>query len=321
MVPDFIYDKYHLSRNWTADDKKAARIWSNWHLKYKRMPYKRKRGFGWSRRKRRRVGFRSSTFGGSYSKFRIRRGKTRGFYRKKAFGGSRRWTASKLSRCIESKMVQVIAPTNSITILNGAVTTTREYNFSPFQSIIQGTGLGNFTGTCIWFKGCWLQFFVSSIAAQTDTFFIQLDCFRTDDDVDYQAAAPWSQRTDTGTEIADHFYDRVYGATSTTTDGENFLAPPNQRGGGPTCIFRKTMKLNPHVVTPGGNALKVSVYIPLNQLVRFKHQLASTDLTTAPNFWEHGTPVFILKYWNAAPGAVNSLLISGTMARMYFKDS
>lgn len=286
----------------------------------KAMAYKRKRGYGWTSRKRRRRAVPVKVIGGGYSGRRRKFFKKNRFYKKKAFAGSRRWTPAKLGRCIESKMLQVNG-TNNVTLTNGLVTTTREFCFQPFTQIIQGTGGGNFTNTCIWFKGIWLQFFLVSPTGVTEDYVVQLDCFKDTDDTDF-GAATWTQRTDTGTETTEHFYDRVYGAASTTTDAQNFFAPPNQRGGGPACIFRKTIRLRNTGAGGQTPLTKVSVYLPFNQIVRYKHMLNTTDLTTTPNFWEHGTPVFCLKFYNAQAqgGTQNGIVVSGTMARMYFKD-
>jgi hypothetical protein len=271
-------------------------------------------------RKRRRLAVPVKVIGGNYSRFRMKRFKKRGFFRKKAYGGSRRWTPAKIARCIESKMLQIVA-TNNVTLTNGLVTTTREFVFCPFQLLLQGTGTANFSNTCCWFKGAWLQFFITTAATVVQDIYVQLDCFRSNDDEDF-SAANWTQRTDAGGEATDHYYDRIYGATSTVTDAQNFLAPPNQRGGGPTCIYRRTIKIRNTSGDSNTNMQKVSAYLPFNQIVRFKHMLNATDLTTAPNFWEHGTPVFVIKFYNssASVGTQSSIIVSGTSCRMYFKD-
>jgi len=161
------------------------------------------------------------------------------FYPRRAFAGSGRFTARKMARAVESKVLAVRnSVANTVTLTNGLVTTTREYLFSPFQSLVQGTGPDQFNGTMIYLKGCLLQFFVTHNTA--DSYHVQVDCFKEMDDVDRTTF--WVQRTDTGDEVTDHFYDRVYGAGSTVTDAENFLAVPNQRGAGPACIFRKRFR-------------------------------------------------------------------------------
>lgn len=240
------------------------------------------------------------------------------YYPRKAYVGSRRFTASKIARAIETQMFQVVDGTNTRQLTNGLATTTREYCWSPFQSLLQGTGTGQFSGTAIWMKGILVDFFVTGDTTQS--YHVQIDCFKDTDDTDF--TTPWGQRADTGTELIDHYYDRVYGSTSTTTDAHNFFAVPNQRGGGPTCIFRKTFRWTNFNAALGNPARRVSFYLPFNQLVRFKHQINATDLQTAPNFWEHGTPVFVIKFYNslASAGTQSALNITGTKARMYYKD-
>jgi len=240
------------------------------------------------------------------------------FYPRRAFAGSGRFTARKMARAVESKVLAVRnSVANTVTLTNGLVTTTREYLFSPFQSLVQGTGPDQFNGTMIYLKGCLLQFFVTHNTA--DSYHVQIDCFKEMDDVDRTTF--WVQRTDTGDEVTDHFYDRVYGAGSTVTDAENFLAVPNQRGAGPACIFRKRFR-SVNFNAGGGNPSRlVSIYLPLNQVVRFKNMPGAT-LAGAPNYMEHGTPVFVFKFFNssAADGTQTSLDITGTSARIYFKD-
>lgn len=285
------------------------------------MAYKRKRGYGWSSRKRRKRVVPVRVIGGTY-RTRYRGGKRRGFYRKKAFAGRRGFTARKLGRCIESRMLQISAATNNQSFTNGAVTTTRELVAAPTQFLIQGTGLSDFTGNCIYLTGILFQCFLHAVTDSFDDYYVQIDVFKDRDDLDLSASTDFVQRTDTGTETTDHFYDRIYGATSTVTDAQNFQALPNKRGGGPPCIFRRKYVLK---ATAAGNNLpsrQVRIWLPFNQICRFKHQLSATGLTTAPNFFEHGDPVFCPKYYNAnaSAGTQAPLLISGAQWRIYFKD-
>jgi len=251
---------------------------------------------------------------------------SRGFKRRNAHAGSSRFTPNKVVHMMESKVLEQLF-TNNVVVTNASEvgTVVAEFAICPTQNLLQQTNTaaslsgGTFTGTKIWLKGIRLQFYVTSNGL--DAFDFKVFCFKTQTPVDY-TGFNWGALTNTGTEVTSEldFFDRTYGAP--VAHPVNFLAPVNVRGGGPTCIFQKSYHVQASASAQNSQVFKkVDIYLPLNKIEEFHHQLNSLGLQTAPNYMKNGDYLFIFKYLNSTdPSATVALTISGTQTRIYFKD-
>jgi hypothetical protein len=227
---------------------------------------------------------------------------------------------------VESKMLEFDVATTTLT--NGAVTVTDEFVICPTQRLVQldvtaatpGTADASFTGTKIWLKGIHLSFFASN-GSTSAAMKIKLAVFKTFG-VDW-SALNWGVRTElTGKAPLTHFYDRTYGAASSNTHPQKYLAPINTRGGGPDCIFFKEYNVpQSSSALVQGNFTKIDMYLPLNKIETFHEELSENDLTTSPNYLQHGDYVYVIKYINSSDQvSTDNLIIWGTKFRMHFKD-
>jgi len=263
-------------------------------------------------------------------RFGRRKKASRGFRRKAAFAGRAGMTMRHLMRAIESKrLINIVA---GQTLTNAGVNTTREYVCCPTQFLVQQNPAStdatafasSFEGNRIFLKGIRCQFFATQGPTFNDHINFKLYVFKTMIPVDYTAFT-WTQTTNTGTEITHvvDFFERNYGAASSVTNPQNYFAPINHYGGGPTCIYAKEFSVPASASgASGATNTKVDIYLPLNKIETFDNMVnGANELTTAPNFMNHGDYLFLLKYYNAQDNtSTSSLTLSTTIFTMYFKD-
>jgi len=253
-----------------------------------------------------------------------------GFKRRKAFAGSGRFTVRKLGNMMESKLLDVII-TNTTLANTGTFAapdaSSGEFCFCPNQYITQfnpadaaGEATASFTGTKIFLKGIHFKCLVTN-ASSVAGMRIKLGVFKTWSQ-SWAAFTNFSQITQvSGEGQQTHFYDRVYNVAE--TNSRKYYAPVNFRGGGPTCIFFKEYFIAPCPNASLESTSKyIDMYLPLNKIETFEHDIAGTDLVTAPNFFKNGDYVFVIKFFGNREALGNdNLRLHSPQFRIHFKDA
>lgn len=311
------------------------------------MAYKRKRPYtgrnrmpvrAFKRRRPYRLGKRS-----------FAKGKPRGRgyqkrYNQKVFRGSSKLTASKVARCIETKIFfgGVHASSTAINAASASAVTLPEltnvgdkiYMIQPMAGMTQATTVAgiatdnyHFNGECIWLTGISIEFFASQ--ATNDQYRLRVMAYKVNQEPNFRTSYGgnvWLESREGSTvgppQKHFQFFDMPYPVAN---DVDMFVNRKNPNCGS-KCLYDKTYTIGNPLYQATANSSyfkKIKVWLPINQMFRWKDTTA-TSLTAVPNFGAYGDYYFCL-YWVTGSDVIGSgptpgLGVGGLNYRVYFKD-
>lgn len=251
--------------------------------------------------------------------------KKKGFeprWRKRAFAGRRRGlTGDKVARCIETKHKEdVWGASQSLAHTAGF---DFQYIYDPMQFLVQGTNPENFNGECIWLIGIKLDMFFTMAVGVNSTWFIRIDCFKSDVPELNLSSATWTETNSAAaaaiTQRDFQFYDIAY----PPGDNSDLQSPRISNNFKSKHIMRKDIKLLPTNAT-AQQASRINIYLPLNQMFRWRTDTAGS-LTSSGNRGVNGNYFFVLTFVTAdhmSTGVAQPtpVIARGSRSYIYFKD-